>query len=154
MSIYEIEVDTIDGKKTKLASYKGQVMLIVNVASRCGFTKQYTKLEQIYRRFKDKGLVVLGFPCNQFAHQEPGSNQEVADFAQSCFAVSFPIFAKLDVKGPHQSALYAYLMTQLKGRSIPWNFSKILVGRDGEVIARYWPIIPMYFIEKKIKTLL
>lgn len=154
MSIYDIDVETMQGQQTNLVNYKGQVMLIVNVASRCGFTKQYAKLEQLYRQYKEKGLVVLGFPCNQFAHQEPGSNQEIADFAISCFAVSFPMFAKLNVKGPNQAPLYRYLMVQLKGKGIPWNFSKVLVNRDGKVVARYWPFIPMYFIEKKIKTLL
>jgi glutathione peroxidase len=155
MNIYDIEVETIDGKSKYLADYKGQVLLIVNVASRCGFTKQYAKLEQLYRQYKEQGLVVLGFPCNQFANQEPGDNQQIRSFATSCFAVSFPMFAKIDVKGRHQSALYAFLEQQLaKKFLVPWNFSKILVNRDGQIMTRYWPFVPMRLVERRIKKLL
>lgn len=158
MNLYDIEVKTIKGENKSLADFKGQVMLIVNVASRCGFTSQYAKLEQLYRKYKDQGLVILGFPCNQFANQEPGNNTEIMKFASSCYAVSFPMFAKIDVKGKQQSALYQYLESQLHKRllwkKIPWNFTKILVNQKGEVITRFWPFMPISLVERKIKKLL
>lgn len=158
MNIYDIEVKTIKGENKRLADYKGQVMLIVNVASRCGFTTQYAKLEQLYRQYKDQGLVILGFPCNQFANQEPDDNLQIMSFATSCYAVSFPMFAKIDVKGKQQSALYQYLNTQLNKKliwkNIPWNFTKILVNQEGDVIHRFWPFMPISLVEKKIKKTL
>lgn len=148
-SIYTIALQNIREQSCDLLPYRGQVMLIVNLASRCGFTRQYKALEMLYRDFKDNGFVVLGFPCDQFAHQEPGSNAEIADFAKSCFRVSFPMFAKVDVKGEQQSPLYRWL-----NRYIPWNFTKILIDRQGKVLACYWPIVPIWWLKRRIKQLL
>jgi glutathione peroxidase len=138
-SLYEIPVKDIDGKQTSLSAYKGQVLLVVNVASKCGFTPQYKALEAVYERFKDKGFQVLGFPCNDFGAQEPGSNQEIKTFCSSEYNVTFPLFDKLHVKGAQQHPLYA----ALTGKSSPfpgdigWNFGKFLIGRDGKIIQRF-----------------
>ena len=124
--LYDIPLTTIDGKTTSLSPYHGQVMLIVNVASRCGFTPQYAELEALHQDYQHRGLVVLGFPCNQFLHQEPDTNEAIKTFAESCFRVTFPLFAKIDVKGAKQSPLYAWLRKHLKKRPlkfIPWNFT-------------------------------
>ena len=133
-------------------------MLIVNVASRCGFTPQYKQLESWYRQYQSQGFVVLGFPCNQFAGQEPENNQKIKAFAQSCFAVTFPLFAKIDVNGEHKAPIYAFLQKNLKEtcflKRIPWNFTKYLVSRNGEVCARFWPIAPRWWVEKHIQKML
>ena len=143
MSIYDIEVQTIDGKTQSLAPYRGKVMLIVNVASRCGYTPQYSGLEALHRKFKDRGLVVLGFPCNQFGQQEPGSNAEIQQFCQTQYDVSFPLFTRIEVNGEHTHPLYKYLKSERKGilgtEAIKWNFTKFLINRAGEVVARYAP---------------
>lgn len=140
-AIYDFEVKTIDGKTTTLAQYEGKVMLIVNVASRCGFTPQYDGLEALYEKYKERGLVVLGFPCNQFGSQEPGTELEIQNFCTVNFGVTFPMFAKIDVNGEHTHPLYAYLKSQQPGflgsESIKWNFTKFLVDQEGKVIARY-----------------
>ena len=134
-SIHTFSVNGIDGKAKSLGDYQGKVVLIVNVASKCGFTPQYAGLEALYRKYKDRGLVVLGFPSNDFMWEEPGSNDEIAAFCKREYGVSFPMFAKLSVRGGAQHPLYGYLTAQ-KGRVL-WNFSKFLVGKDGRVIAKF-----------------
>ena len=139
-SLTEIPLKDIDGKETNLKAYQGKVLLIVNVASKCGYTKQYAPLQAVYEKYKDKGLVILGFPSNDFGGQEPGSNAQIKEFCSSKFAVTFPLFDKVGVKaGPTQSPLYAALTG--KDATFPgevkWNFGKFLIGRDGKVIARY-----------------
>ncbi len=134
-SIHGFSVNAIDGKLKHLADYDVKVVLIVNVASKCGFTPQYQGLEAMYRRYKDRGLVVLGFPSNDFLWQEPGNNDEIAAFCQRTYGVSFPMFAKLSVWGRSQHPLYAYLTAE-KGR-VTWNFNKFLVGKDGRVIEKF-----------------
>ncbi|WP_423820619.1 glutathione peroxidase [Salinisphaera sp. SPP-AMP-43] len=142
MSIYEIALTSIDGHPQYLEAYRGQVLLIVNVASRCGFTPQYQGLEALYRRYADAGFAVLGFPCNQFGHQEPGESAEIQRFCTTAYEISFPLFAKIEVNGPNAHPLYRYLRAEqggLLGDRIKWNFTKFLVGRHGEVRQRYAP---------------
>ena len=140
-SLYDAPVSTIDGQAASLAPYKGEVMLVVNVASKCGFTKQYGALETTYEKYKDRGFVVLGFPCNQFKNQEPGTNEEIKTFCTKTYGVAFPLFDKINVNGPERHPLY----TELAGPASPypgdikWNFTKFLVGRDGKVLARFEP---------------
>ncbi len=135
MSLYDLRLDTLAGQPQALSAYRGQVVLAVNVASACGFTPQYAGLERLYQRFRDKGLVVLGFPCNQFGAQEPGTPAEIQAFCSTTYGVTFPMFAKLDVKGPHQAPVYQFLT---KGFGEPqWNFHKYLVGRDGRVLQAF-----------------
>jgi glutathione peroxidase len=156
-NVYTIPLQTIDGKTTTLQPYQGKVMLIVNVASRCGFTPQYTDLETLYQDYKQRGLVVLGFPCDQFMHQEPGNNTEIKAFAESCFRVTFPLFAKVDVKGSNQAPLYAYLAKHIEKKPlkfIPWNFTKIVVNAEGRVLRRYLPITSFKTIRKELENLL
>jgi len=138
-SLYDIKLKDIDGKDTTLAPYKGKVVLIVNVASKCGYTKQYDGLEATYEKYKDKGFVILGFPCNQFGGQEPGSNEEIKEFCSSKFHVTFPLFDKIDVNGANRHPLYV----ALAGKESPfpgdikWNFNKFLIGKDGKILHRY-----------------
>ena len=138
-SLYDIKLKDIDGKDTTLAAYKGKAVLIVNVASKCGYTKQYAGLEATYLKYKDKGLVVLGFPCNQFGGQEPGTNEEIKQFCSSKFNVTFPLFDKLEVNGEKRHPLYV----ALAGKDSPfpgdikWNFNKFLIGKDGKILNRY-----------------
>ncbi len=157
-TIYDFKVTTIDGKETTLAPYKGKVMLIVNVASQCGFTSQYEGLEALWQKYKDKGLVVLGFPCNQFGAQEPGSEKEIQNFCQVNFAVTFPMFSKIKVNGDESHPLYAYLKSEQKGllgsEAIKWNFTKFLVDKEGKVIARFASATSPKSIEKEIEALL
>ena len=140
-SIYEIPVKMIDGRETTLAEHLGKVLLIVNVASKCGFTRQYDGLQKLYERFKDKGLVVLGFPANDFLHQEPGTNEEIKQFCSLEFGVTFPMFAKITVKGEGMHPLYRFLTAPATNPNSPgkitWNFNKFLIGRDGSVAARF-----------------
>lgn len=140
-SIYDFEVRTIDGNVTTLAPYRGNVMLIVNVASKCGFTPQYEGLEKLYQTYKDRGFVILGFPCNQFGNQEPGSEEEINNFCRVNYGVSFPMFAKIDVNGENTHPLYRHLKAAKSGifgsGAIKWNFTKFLVDRDGNVVERY-----------------
>ena len=142
-TIYDFSVDDIKGKKVKLDQYRDRVLLIVNTASKCGFTPQYKGLEALYEKYKDKGLDVLGFPCNQFGQQEPGSAKEIADFCELNYGVTFPMFAKVDVNGEHTDPLFKFLKESKKGllgtEAIKWNFTKFLVDRKGEVVARYAP---------------
>lgn len=139
--LYAIPVQRIDGTTTNLSPYKGQVMLIVNVASRCGFTPQYAGLQKLYDTYKDRGLVVLGFPANNFGKQEPGSNEEIKQFCETRFHVTFPLFAKISVKGEDQHPLYKYLTGKdtnpVCAGEIAWNFNKFLIARDGRILARF-----------------
>ena len=143
MNFYEIAVTTIDGQTETMESYCGQVLLIVNVASKCGFTNQYAGLEALYRRYQHKGFAVLGFPCDQFAHQEPGSEAEIQSFCSLTYDVTFPLFAKIEVNGSGAHPLYKYLKKAQPGlfgsEAIKWNFTKFLVNREGEVLKRYAP---------------
>jgi glutathione peroxidase len=157
MDLYDIPVETIDGATTTLRQYRGQTLLVVNVASRCGFTPQYEGLEALYRKYKDRGFVVLGFPCNQFGRQEPGSEVEIRGFCDEEYSVSFPLFAKIDVNGPTAHPLYRHLKSAKKGllgrEAIAWNFTKFLVGRNGNVIRRYGPRRKPEAIEKDVALL-
>lgn len=136
MTIYDFALETIDGKATTLAEHRGKVMVIVNVASECGFTYQYEGLQALWQEKKDAGLVVLGFPTNDFGGQEPGTNEEIAAFCTGKFAVDFPMYGKLSAKGEEQSALYAHL-TEAVGEPVGWNFNKFLVDREGNVVKRF-----------------
>ena len=142
-SIYEFAVDDIHGKKVKLSRYRDRVLLIVNTASKCGFTPQYKGLETLYTKYHKKGLDVLGFPCNQFGAQEPGTEDEIAQFCELNFGVTFPMFAKVDVNGDDAAPLFKYLKGEKPGllgiEAIKWNFTKFLVDRKGRVLARYAP---------------
>ncbi len=142
-TVYEFSATTIDGKPRALADYRGKVLLVVNTASKCGFTPQYKGLEAIYRQFKDRGFAVLGFPCNQFGEQEPGEDATIAEFCERNFGVSFPLFAKVDVNGADAHPLFKHLTSEKKGLlgtgAIKWNFTKFLIGKDGKVIERYAP---------------
>jgi len=143
MSIYEFEVKTISGETITMDAFKNKVLLIVNVASKCGFTNQYEGLESLYQKYKDKGLVVLGFPCNQFMNQEPLSEDEIKSFCSLTYGVTFPMFAKIDVNGENAHPLYKYLKESKKGllgsEAIKWNFTKFLVDKNGNVINRFAP---------------
>jgi glutathione peroxidase len=142
-AIYHFEVKNIQGETVPLETYQGKVLLIVNTASKCGFTPQYDGLEKIYKEYHDQGLEILGFPCNQFGAQEPGNEAEIASFCQLNYGVSFPMFAKIDVNGSHSHPLYDYLKTQAPGllgsKDVKWNFTKFLVDANGKVIKRYAP---------------
>lgn len=138
-SIYDIKVKDIDGKETSLAPYKGKVLLIVNVASKCGYTPQYKALEATFEKYKDKGFAVLGFPCNQFGGQEPGTNEQIKQFCSSKYNVTFPLFDKIEVNGEHRHPLYVSLAgakSPFPG-DIKWNFNKFLIGKDGKILKRF-----------------
>jgi glutathione peroxidase len=143
MTIYDFQATSLDGKPVDLSAYRGKVLLIVNTASECGFTPQYKGLEQVYEQLRDRGLVVLGFPCNQFGKQEPGTEADIGAFCEKNFGVSFPMFAKVDVNGDDAHPLYKYLKEQAPGllgtQAIKWNFTKFLVNKDGKVVERYAP---------------
>ena len=157
-SLYDIEVRTIDGETQRLAAFRGKTLLVVNVASRCGFTPQYTGLEALYRKYKDQGLVVLGFPCNQFGSQEPGTEAEIQEFCATTYDVTFPLFAKIDVNGPGTHPLYELLKSSRPGllgtEGIKWNFTKFLVNGRGEVVARYAPSDTPEKIEHAVRGVL
>ena len=142
-SIYDFSVADIHGKPVTLDAYRGKAMLIVNTASKCGFTPQYKGLEALYKKYHDKGLEILGFPCNQFGAQEPGSEDEIAQFCELNYGVTFPMFAKVDVNGRNAAPVYKYLKAEKPGllgsEGIKWNFTKFLVDRKGNVLARYAP---------------
>jgi len=142
-SIYDFSARDIDGNERSLADFRGKTLLVVNVASKCGFTPQYTGLEALWRADQDKGLVILGFPCDQFGHQEPGDEAEIRNFCSTSYDVSFPLFAKVEVNGDGAHPLYKWLKSEGKGilgsESIKWNFTKFLVDRDGQVVKRYAP---------------
>ena len=181
MSIYDFEVNTLKGKKVSLKAYEGKVVLIVNTASKCGFTPQYEELEALYKKYKDQGLEILGFPCNQFAEQEPGSAAEITEFCKINYGVTFTIFEKGDVRGENAQPLFKYLTAQkgfkgfdmkhpiakilkdaleknfleyLEGDSIKWNFTKFLINKKGEVVDRYEPTTTPKEMESAIEALL
>lgn len=181
MSVYDFKVKTIDGEEVSLEKYKGKVLIIANTASKCGFTPQYADLQKLYDKYSEKGLEILGFPSNQFAEQEPGSNNEVKNFCQFNYGVSFPLFSKIDVRGETAHPLFKYLSSQLPfkgldlnhpsgkildaflkekfpefliGDSIKWNFTKFLVDRNGEVIARFEPTTEPLDMISEIEKLL
>ncbi len=156
-TIYQFEAELLEGGTQSLSEYEGKVILIVNTASKCGFTPQFHGLENVYEKYKDQGLVVLGFPCNQFGSQDPGSNEEIGEFCQRNYGVSFPIFAKVDVKGPEAHAIFRYLTRETKGfinRNIKWNFTKFLIGRDGQILGRYAPTTKPESLEADIEKAL
>ncbi len=142
-SIYDFTLNSIDGQPAPLAAYKGKVVMLVNVASRCGFTPQYSALEAIYEKYKDRGFVIVGIPANNFGFQEPGTNQEIETFCSSKYNVTFPMMAKVSVKGDDKTPLYQYLTDKsanpTTGGEIQWNFTKFLVGPDGQIAARFEP---------------
>jgi len=157
-SLYDFAAQDIEGNDVPLDRYRGKVLLIVNTASKCGFTPQYDGLEALHERLSDRGLVVLGFPCNQFRAQEPGDAAEIASFCRLSYGVKFPMFAKVDVNGPDTHPLYAWLKHEAKGlfgsESIKWNFTKFLVDRSGKVVARYAPTTKPEAIKGDIERLL
>ena len=143
LSIYDFEAQTISGKTVPLKQFEGKALLIVNTASKCGFTPQFAGLEELHKQYGSKGLVVLGFPCNQFGSQDPGSSGEIAEFCSLNYGVSFPMMDKIDVNGPKAHPLYTWMEAEAPGllgsKSIKWNFTKFLVGKDGKVLKRYAP---------------
>jgi glutathione peroxidase len=157
MDLYDLTVTAIDGSTRAMAAYRGHTLLVVNVASACGYTPQYAGLEALYRRYQDAGLVVLGFPCDQFGHQEPGTDAAIQRFCTTRYDVTFPMFSKIKVNGADAHPLYQLLKSQKKGalgiELIKWNFTKFLVGPDGTVIARYGPGDTPHVIERDIRRL-
>lgn len=158
MNIYDFEVKTIDGKTISMSQYKGKVLLIVNVASKCGFTKQYEGLENLFEKYKDKDFMVLGFPSNQFANQEPESDDKIKEFCSLTYDVKFDMFSKIDVNGEKASPLYTFLKSSQKGilgtEDIKWNFTKFFVDKNGNVVDRFAPTTTPESIEKDILKLL
>jgi glutathione peroxidase len=156
--IYHHRAVTLDGRDVSLEDYRGKVLLIVNVASKCGFTPQYTGLEELYQRFRDKGFEVLGFPCNQFGNQEPGSDAEIATFCSTTYPVTFPVFRKVEVNGDKADPLWRQLKEQAPGllgtQGVKWNFTKFLVNRQGEPVERFGPTVKPEDIAPKIVKLL
>ena len=153
MKLYEFRVKDIDGSEVDLSSYKGKVILIVNVASACGFTPQYEGLQDLFERYKDKGLEILAFPCNQFGSQEPGSNEQIKTFCEDKYSVTFKLFDKVDVIGDHASPLFNYL-NEVAGRDIKWNFTKFLFDQNGNFIKGYGSMKTPKMIEENIIELL
>ena len=157
-SIWAIPVIDIRGRETTLASYRDRVLLIVNVASRCAYTPQYRSLEALYRKYREHGLVVLGFPCNQFGGQEPGSDDDIASFCSLDYGVTFPMFSRVDVNGPTAHPLFRFLKAQRRGmfgtEAIKWNFTKFLVDRQGHVVDRFGPASTPEAIEPKVREVL
>lgn len=157
-SIYDYTATTITGKEQPVSDFKGQVLLIVNTASKCGFTPQFKGLEKLYETYKDKGLNILGFPCNQFAGQDPGSNDEISQFCELNYGVTFPMFAKIDVNGDGTHPLFKHLKAAAPGllgsEAIKWNFTKFLVDRNGNVVERYAPTTEPEKMAKDIEKLL
>ncbi|MNP45419.1 Hydroperoxy fatty acid reductase gpx1 [compost metagenome] len=158
MSIYDFEVNTLKGEEESLSKYKGKVLLVVNTASKCGFTPQYKGLQEVYEKFKDRGFEVLGFPSNQFAGQEPGESDEIAEYCEINYGVTFPMFEKIDVKGDEAHPLFKYLSKEAPGvlgsKSVKWNFTKFLVDQDGRVLKRFAPKTTPQQIESDISKLL
>lgn len=158
MNVFDFQATSLDGKPVDLAQYRGKVLLIVNTASKCGFTPQYQGLENVYRELHGRGLEVLGFPCNQFGSQEPGSEQEIGAFCEKNYGVSFPMFAKVDVNGDNAHPLWKHLKGEAPGvlgtEGIKWNFTKFLIGRDGKVAKRYAPTTKPEEIADDIEKLL
>lgn len=156
-TIYDFNALTIDGKEISLSEFKGKVVLIVNVASKCGFTKQYKGLQELYSKYKDKGFVILGFPCNQFMSQEPGNEKEIMEFCQVNYGVTFPMFSKIDVNGDNAHPLYKFLVSKQGGLitdAIKWNFTKFLIDKNGVPVDRYAPSTDPMSIADDIEKLL
>jgi glutathione peroxidase len=157
-SVYDFSARTIDGDEKALADYQGQAMLVVNTASKCGFTPQYTGLEALWQKYHDQGLVVLGFPCDQFGHQEPGNEEEIKSFCSLSYDVTFPMFAKIDVNGENAHPLWKFLKKEKSGLlgidAIKWNFSKFLIDKSGKVVKRYAPTDTPEKIEKDLASVL
>lgn len=157
MNIHDFTVATATGEEKSLADYKGKVLVIVNVASKCGLAPQYKGLQALYDKYKEQGLEIIGFPCNQFLGQEPGSNEEIQEFCQMNYGVSFPVFAKIDVNGANAHPLYKYLTKEtsgLLGSAIKWNFTKFLIDREGNIVKRYAPKTEPEEMTEKIEELL
>jgi glutathione peroxidase len=158
MSVYDYSAKTLDGQDVSLADYRGQVLLIVNTASKCGFTPQYEGLEALYKAHKDRGFTVLAFPCNQFGAQEPGNAEEIANFCSLTYDVTFPVMSKIDVNGADAHPLYRFLKKEQKGllgtEAIKWNFTKFLIGKDGEVVERFAPTVKPEDLKVAVEALL
>lgn len=158
MSVYSYSVKTIKGEEVPLERYKGKALVIVNTASKCGFTPQYKGLQDLYEKYKDRGVEILGFPCNQFGGQEPGSEQEIESFCELNYGVTFPMFAKVDVKGDHADPLFTHLVSEAPGllgsKGIKWNFTKFLVNKEGEVVKRFAPQTSPADLEKELEALI
>ncbi len=157
MSIYDFEAKTIQGETIKLSEYKNKVIIIVNTASKCGLTPQYKGLEELYQKYKDKGLIVLGFPCNQFGGQEPGEANDISEFCEINYGVSFQLFDKVEVNGTNEHPLFSYLKKELPtllGRSIKWNFTKFVIDKSGNPVKRFAPTTSPKKMEKLISKLI
>ncbi|MDV4151786.1 glutathione peroxidase [Clostridium sp. AL.422] len=157
MNFYDFNAKDIDGKEVSMNEYKGKVVLVVNTASKCGFTPQYADLEDLYKDYKDKGLEILGFPCNQFLNQEPGDNEEVKNFCQINYGVTFNMFEKIDVNGSKTHPIYKYLKEEGRGlltKDIKWNFTKFLIDKEGHVVKRYSPTTSLVKIKDYIEKML
>ncbi len=157
-TVYNFEVETLDGKPVNMKDFSGKALLIVNTASKCGFTPQYQGLEELYEKYRDKGFVILGFPCNQFGRQEPGSGSDIRKFCDTNYNISFPLFSKIKVNGADSHPLYKFLKNEAPGKlgiqRIPWNFTKFLISKDGKVIRRFSPATRPDRIEPHIQKLL
>lgn len=154
---YDFKAETMQGEEISMETYKGKVILVVNTASKCGFTPQFDGLEDLYKKYKDEGLVVLGFPSNQFAKQDPGTNEEILEFCQVNYGVTFPMFSKIEVNGKNAHPLYKYLKSALPGslgKRIKWNFTKFLISSDGKPLKRYGPTVKPEDIENDIRAAL
>lgn len=157
MGFYDYEAVRMNGQTVSMSEYKGKVVVVVNTASKCGFTPQLKGLEELYQQYAEQGLVILGFPCNQFAHQDPGSNQEINDFCMLNYGVTFPMFEKIEVNGEHAHPLYQFLRSEVSGKfndAIKWNFTKFLIDREGNVVSRFAPKDKPEKMEAAIKELL
>lgn len=157
MSFYEFSANNIDGEEIKMEDYNGKVILVVNTASKCGLTPQFEELEQLYNEYKDDGLEILGFPCNQFGNQDPGTNEEISQFCQLNYGVTFDMFEKIDVNGDNAHPIYKYLTSETKGllgSNIKWNFTKFLIDSEGNVIKRYAPTVVPSKLKEDIEKLL
>ncbi len=157
-TVYDFTCQTGSGKDQSLGDYQGKVLLVVNTASKCGFTPQFAGLEELYEKYRDKGLEILGFPCNQFGNQDPGSNEEIQEFCQLNYGVSFPMFAKIEVNGGGTDPLFKHLKKEAPGalgtERIKWNFTKFLIDAEGNVVKRYAPMDKPSAIEKDVEKLL
>jgi glutathione peroxidase len=157
MEFYNLEADTLSGKIVSMKDFEGKAVLVVNTASKCGLTPQYEGLEKLYQEYRDQGLVILGFPCNQFGKQEPGSAEDIQEFCQVNYGVSFPMFAKVDVNGSNAHPVFQYLKSKLGGllgSSIKWNFTKFLIDREGRPVKRFAPTIQPHKMERAIRKVL
>ncbi|PES19090.1 glutathione peroxidase [Bacillus anthracis] len=158
MTVYDFLAKTITGEDKSLKDYEGKALLIVNVASKCGFTPQYKGLQEVYDKYKDQGLEILGFPCNQFGGQEPGTEADITSFCELNYGVNFPMFAKIDVKGDKAHPLYTYMTEQAPGllgmKAVKWNFTKFLIGKDGKVVGRFAPQTKPVDLEVEIEKVL